>query len=83
VLHDWQQTMHEPMCRAQVRPDSPEFSGRLLSEINAANGPRQLLSLVQQFGPHLPAGQVAAVLSRLAGFVGGGGLEKEQVCVGG
>ncbi|KAL6747105.1 hypothetical protein V8C86DRAFT_1384050 [Haematococcus lacustris] len=62
----------------QVPPTSPAFPGRMASEINAANGPRQLLCLVQQGGQHLTALHLGDVLARLAGWATGRGLRPDQ-----
>ncbi|GFH24061.1 uncharacterized protein HaLaN_21779 [Haematococcus lacustris] len=55
----------------------------MASEINAANGPRQLLCLVQQGGQHLTALHLGDVLARLAGWATGKGLRPDQELLGG
>jgi len=62
----------------RVMPGTPEFPGRMLVEVNSANGPRALEALIDQWGPQLPVQHVTAALSRLAGWSSAGGLTPQQ-----
>eukprot|EP00798_Chlamydomonas_sp_ICE-L_P027126 gene27126-2355_t len=49
-------------------PNDPAFSGRLMHDINRANGPVQLSKLVTNVGAYMEPQHLAATLSRLAGL---------------
>lgn len=63
----------------QAKPGSQEYSGRLLTAINSANGPVQLQSIVSQHGDFMDGPVIAAVLGRLAGFALMDNLRPKQV----
>lgn len=65
-----QVSLDEPK-RIDVDPASPSFAGRLVSEINAAPGPKSLAKLVRDFGPLLDAQHLSMALGRLAGYYTG------------
>ncbi|GLI68557.1 hypothetical protein VaNZ11_013020, partial [Volvox africanus] len=63
----------------ELDPESTRFSGRLTTEINSANGPIQLLRLVQSYGLHFSGTQVTMALARLAAFATYQELSDEQL----
>ncbi|EFJ49960.1 hypothetical protein VOLCADRAFT_89276 [Volvox carteri f. nagariensis] len=60
-------------------PQSPRFSGRLTTEVNSANGPLQLLRLVQEYGLYFSGTQVTMALARLAAFATFQQMSAEQL----
>lgn len=60
-------------------PDSPQFPGRLTTEINSCNGPLQLSKLIQEHGERFSGTQATMALARLAAFATFQALDEEQV----
>lgn len=54
--------------RLNLDPASPEFEGRLRTEITSVFGPAMLEKILQDYGPQLSARNASLLLSMLAGF---------------
>ncbi|GIL61112.1 hypothetical protein Vafri_15491 [Volvox africanus] len=63
----------------ELDPQSTRFSGRLTTELNSANGPIQLLRLIQSYGLYFSGTQVTMALARLAAFATYQELSDEQL----
>lgn len=61
--------LKDAVRRLNLNPESPEFEGRLRTEITSVVGPNMLEKIVQDWGQYLSPRNHSFVLSMLAGFV--------------